>query len=339
MRICITGSCGHGAGVLAALAADPSLSLVALAPGFPGENPDRLMAAAKRCGQSPRLYADTEDMLSAETPDILIVDGPFGLHAAHTLAALRRGIAVLCDKPLATTEEQLEQLEHACRTPGALLWSMQTMRYEAPFYTAARMLHRGAIGDIRLISMQKSYRLGTRPAFYGDPDLYGGTIPWVAIHAIDTVGYFCRKYPVSVYAQQSAAGSPGGSCPEMTAACLLTLPGEVLASVTADYLRPQNAPTHGDDRVRVAGTEGILEIRNGALYCIDRRHNGLRPLPLLTPPALFSEFVAALRGSRDTLLSMQDSLDSTRIALLARRSALCGIPLPAGRPRHTATPV
>jgi hypothetical protein len=42
---------------------------------------------------------------------------------------------------------------------------------------------------------------------------------------------------------------------ETTAICCFTLGNDILAHVNADFYRPDNAPTHGDDRVRVVGTK------------------------------------------------------------------------------------
>ena len=49
---------------------------------------------------------------------------------------------------------------------------------------------------------------------------------------------------------------------EATSQLMMTMQGGVCAQVSADYLRPANAPTHGDDRVRVVGTESVLEVRD-----------------------------------------------------------------------------
>ena len=40
---------------------------------------------------------------------------------------------------------------------------------------------------------------------------------------------------------------------------MLTMRNGGVASVTLDYLRPAAAPTHGDERLRIAGTRGVIE--------------------------------------------------------------------------------
>lgn len=69
--------------------------------------------------------------------------------------------------------------------------------------------------------------------------------------------------------------------------------------------------------LRIVGTEGVLEILNGHLTCIDA--NGEHEVPLMTPPDLFAD---CLRMIEDEDYSQNmDGIESTRIALLARKSA------------------
>ena len=46
---------------------------------------------------------------------------------------------------------------------------------------------------------------------------------------------------------------------ENTTATLFRLDNRGTAALRMDYLRPETAPTHGDDRLRLAGTRGVLE--------------------------------------------------------------------------------
>ena len=58
--------------------------------------------------------------------------------------------------------------------------------HSAIFQAAREAVQQGAIGEPILISSQKSYKYGAkRPWFYKERRTYGGTIPWVGIHALD----------------------------------------------------------------------------------------------------------------------------------------------------------
>jgi predicted dehydrogenase len=95
-----------------------------------------------------------------------------------------------------------------------------------------------------------------------------------------------------------------------------------VAAVTLDYLRPEAAATHGDERLRIAGTGGVIETalvaRRVTLTTADRP-----PRPLATGPQvdLFTQFARSLRGGGPPPLTLQEACRVTEIALKAQQAA------------------
>ena len=92
-----------------------------------------------------------------------------------------------------------------------------------------------------------------------------------------------------------------------------------------DYLRPESAPTHGDDRLRIAGSEGVLEVFGAE----DRVHlitglDGPRELELPEPVDFFADFLDELSGKGEHLISQADAFRLTEICLKAREAAETG---------------
>ncbi len=85
-------------------------------------------------------YADVAEMLDAVRPDLVSVCSPAGLHHDHALAALRRGIPVLCEKPLVWSDSpdearrQAAALCEAAEAAKALLAVNLQYSYAAPLY-------------------------------------------------------------------------------------------------------------------------------------------------------------------------------------------------------------
>lgn len=97
-----------------------------------------------------------------------------------------------------------------------------------------------------------------------------------------------------------------------------------MASVSADVMRPKAAPSHDDDRLRLVGEKGVLEVRGGKVIVIDGE--GERELPLVqTDTELFEEFMMEIEGKGICRVSAEDTFFATKTALCARRSQDEGI--------------
>jgi hypothetical protein len=103
---------------------------------------------------------------------------------------------------------------------------------------------------------------------------------------------------------------------EMTALCMAVMDNGVLASSSIDYLRPSTAPTHGDDRVRVAGTDGVIEVMKGEVTLINA--DGEQKLELLPQRGIFYDFALHLLDGEEALVDAAQTFELTRACLVAR---------------------
>ena len=327
-KVCFIGLCGHAGSAISAIADTPQdYEIIGISAGS-AEEIAKLEKMIGNAGMTvPPRYEDYQEMLRTLQPDIAVVDGYFCDHAKMAAYALDLGIHVYCEKPVATTLEDLEMLKAAyarAAAKGVHFSYMLTTRYDPWFYTAYKAVEAGAIGEVRMLNGQKSYKAGKRGELYHNRKTYGGTIPWVGIHAIDWVLWFADKKVKRVTAAQSSMANGDNGTMEATAICLFEMEDEVVAHVNIDYLRPQAAPTHGDDRLRVAGTKGVIEARliDRKVYLINE--NGYQELELLTPPKIFADFAASLEGKGDIPITAEESLYCTEVCLKAQLAADTG---------------
>lgn len=319
MRICLIGVTGHIDYVFQGMAKDPACRILGVAPGSPGEKMERLAGRPEVSGA--RFYTDYRKMLDELRPEIAVVACHFCDHAKVTVEALARGCHVFVEKPLALTFEDLALVKEAYVAAQRHLAAMFGLRYVPWFLTAWENVQKGMIGRIRLLNAQKSYKLGRREEFYHRRASYGGTLPWVGSHAIDWIHWFSGERFRSVFASHSRQFNRDHGELEVTALAQFTLTNEVFASVTLDYLRPDRAPTHDDDRLRLVGTEGIMEIRDGKVFLLDGEGGDPKELPLSPGGDIFSDFLRQVRGEGAALVSAEDSFYVTEAALIARQSA------------------
>ncbi|MGI6270684.1 MAG: Gfo/Idh/MocA family protein [Candidatus Howiella sp.] len=323
MKICVIGDSGGHIGSIFD-GRRGGLEYVGAAASGEGEGMEDFLRLARGKGRDVPLYADWRRMLCEAKPDIVAVDTIFSRHAEVSCFALARGIHVYTEKPVATSLDSLDRLERAEKSGKARLFSMFTARYEPCFYTAKRLIEDGAVGEVRMLTAQKSYKLGSRPDFFKRRETYGGTAAWVAIHSIDQILWMSGRDCTDVFCRQSTAGNRGHGELEASVLISLGLSGACAAQVNADYLRPETAPSHGDDRVRVAGSAGVLEVIGGQVYLINGQSDGRSPWPLERPDPIFDGFLRLLEGEADSLFDDCSGIKAARVALSARESGDTG---------------
>ncbi len=318
MKIVVIGCSGHSILYLPSQYT-ANRDFAAIAPGSAGEPMESILVKLTQIGYTPKIYADYREMLAEEKPDIAIVDNYYGEHAEVILDAFAAGCHVLSDKPVASNLQELERVEAAWRQAGTCFAAMFTYRYEGAFFRAWQLVQKGAVGKIRLINAQKSYKLGTRPDFMSRRESYGGTIPWIGIHGLEWILWMSGGTLESVTAVQAAQEAPNGISPETTALIQLHLNDGMMASVTIDYLNPASAPHHGDDRIRIVGTEGTLEVRDNQIILTNAAGVQYPDIPADTD--MFTDFLDQVNGTGICRVSAEDTLTATRWALLAQMAA------------------
>ena len=288
-----------------------------------GDDPKPVQEAVENhLGYPVPLYTDCISMLDAIHPEILVISGAFENHANLAIAALERNIHVFCEKPIALTLDDLKAVEKAydASAPGTAIISMVGLRSESSMRTAFEAVRAGAIGKVKMVSSRKSYKLGTRPGFYKTRATYGGTIPWVGSHALDLMLYFGGASAFDrIFAFHDREDNQDNGDLEMCAVCCGRLNNGVITSCTIDYLRPQAAETHGDDRVRVAGTTGVIEVADGEVVLLNS--SGKQILPQLPQRELFYDFVQYIRGCGAAPVTAEETFALTRACLEAREFA------------------
>lgn len=305
MKVCFIGSCGHWRRAFNVLKDRDDVFFCGFAPGCAEENRDSSIDA-----EIP-YFSDYEAMLDQTHPDLVIVAPVFGITGKIILSCAKRGIDVFSEKPIATSISELKIVKEAVTNSGIRFSAMHYLRFAPAFYHGAKMIREGKIGTLRMITAQKSYQYGVRPNWYHNSELYGGTIPWVGIHAMDWISYFSGKRFLTATAQSF------GNSPEMAALCQYTMEDGLISAANIDFYRPACAPTHGDDRVRCVGTKGVLEVRDGKILLMNTE--GVFEFAPKDAPELLTAF---LNG--EDPIPMDEIFHITEVAIASRESAKSG---------------
>ncbi len=147
--------------------------------------------------QIPQVYADTEVMLRAERPDFVDIVTRPDTHLALTTLAAAYGAHVICQKPMAPTWKECEQMIAVCRRAGVRLLIHENWRWQPWYREVKRLLDADRLG--RLFHLGFHSRLGdgrgadaypAQPYFREMPRLL---IYETAVHFLDTFRYLAGE--------------------------------------------------------------------------------------------------------------------------------------------------
>ncbi|HZO90870.1 MAG TPA: Gfo/Idh/MocA family oxidoreductase [Chthonomonadaceae bacterium] len=102
--------------------------------------------ALARALDVPRVYDDPEELLRREQLDFVDIVAPVGAHSPLVHLAAARGLPVICQKPMAPSLAEAEQMVAACREAGVSFYIHENWRWQTPIRKARQALVEGHIG-------------------------------------------------------------------------------------------------------------------------------------------------------------------------------------------------
>ena len=239
-----------------------------LVAGALSSTPERARASGAEIGLDPtRTYDDWKRMAGREARrkdgvEAVAIVTPNHMHAAPAIEFLKRGIHVICDKPLTATMAEAKKLAAAAEKADALF--ILTHNYTGyPLVRQARaMIARGDIGQIRLVQVEyaqdwlthevhnKQAEWRSDPARAG----IGGALGDIGTHAYNLAAFVAGMEPEALAADITAF-VPGRQLDD-NANVLLRYPGGAKGMLWASQVAPGN---ENSLRIRVFGDMGGLE--------------------------------------------------------------------------------
>jgi len=143
---------------------------------------------ARRYG-IPKSYKDPQKMLNEVKPDIVSVCTPNVYHREWTLAALKAGANVLCEKPITTSYVGAKEMFDTARAGGRLLYVSQTSRFTTDYMAAKEVAKSGRLGRIYYGEIAAIRRRGIPMwgFFHMKEHNAGGPLYDLGVHIIDAL--------------------------------------------------------------------------------------------------------------------------------------------------------
>ena len=134
-------------------------------------------------------YTDASEMLEKEKPDVVSVCVPNCFHKQYTIMALRAGANVLCEKPLAVTYADAEEMYAVAREEGKVLMACQSMRFTPDRLAAKEYIDEHGCDDFYYGELSRVRRRGI--PFWGTFHMKklscGGAFIDIGVHMLDAL--------------------------------------------------------------------------------------------------------------------------------------------------------
>ena len=215
-----------------------------------------------------RLYSYEQygECLASGEIDAVYVALPNHLHRDYTVPACEAGVHVLCEKPMAVTEDECEDMIRAAEAKNVRLMIGYRLHFEEANLKAVEIVKSGRVGEPRVFSsvftmqVEDPHNIRLNPISQG-----GGTLYDIGIYCINAARYLFRSEPTEVQAISANNGDRRfRDMDEMTSA-VLRFPGERLASFTCSF----GAASHGS--YRIVGTKGDLAVTDAYEFADPKR--------------------------------------------------------------------
>lgn len=286
---------------------------------------DRAKVLADKHG-AQEYYDSVEGLLSSEKVDAVYIATPVYLHREHTVAAAECGKHVLCEKPMAGTIEECQEMIETCRANGVKLAIGYMMRFRAHHRKAKELINGGTLGQIIEARAQNHLWYPDVPgAWRQDPELGGGgSLADVGSHCIDLLRFLLGE----VVEVMAVTDTIVFSYPvEDTALTILKFEDGAQGIVDASFALPyRQCP------LEVYGTKGALLVLRalGPFTDPDMKLYSEEGGEEIHVPwvnaytAEFEDFGHCIEAGREPAVTGQDGLRITRIMAAAYESARTG---------------
>src|SRR5690349_15624777 len=142
-------------------------------------------------------YDEYDTCLASGDVDAVYIALPNTMHREYTVRAAKRGVHVLCEKPLAVTEEDCKAMVEACRRHGVKLMTAYRLHFERATLKALSDVRGGVIGEPRLFV--SSFTMDVKPPNIRlEQEMGGGTLYDIGIYCINAARHLFGAEPIEV---------------------------------------------------------------------------------------------------------------------------------------------
>ena len=211
-------------------------------------------------------YAQFDECLQSGQIDAVYIALPNTMHREFTERAARAGVHVLCEKPMAVTEEDCQAMIAACAGHSVKLMIAYRLHFEPANLRAIDIVKSGQIGEPKYFN--SSFSLPVRDGNIRlEREMGGGTMYDIGVYCINAARYLFRANPLEVTAVSANSGEARFEGVDETTGVVMRFPGERVAAFVCSF--------SGADvsSYQIVGTKGVLRLEPAYDYTTKLKHH------------------------------------------------------------------
>lgn len=209
-------------------------------------------------------YEEYEECLDRDDVDAVYIAVPNHLHREYTVRAAERGVHVLCEKPMATTEEECRAMIRSCDEAGVALMVAYRLHLEPANLHLVGLVESGRIGRTRSFDAVFTEQVTEGDIRLLPPERGGGPLYDIGIYCINAARYLFRAEPDRVWAIRASRPEARFARASEMVSCVLLFPGQRLATFTCSF------GAHPVSTLQLVGDRGALRMTNAFTFRGDR---------------------------------------------------------------------
>lgn len=260
-------------------------------------NPAALEKTGDRFGVDSR-FSSLVEAIDRVAFEAVIITTPTFTHRELALTAAAHGKHIFCEKPMALTMEECDEMIASAERNGVLLQLGFMRRFDPDFESAAARIEAGEIGKPMLIK-SLTHGPGLPPAWARDLHTSNGMLAEVNSHDWDATRWLAGSNPERVYAEVSnfKGAKHGVDTPHFYDTALVSIRFESGALGSISGICPCD---YGyDARVEIVGEKGLLQIGDirgqSVVVCTDRERGLVTPIFRSWPERFRSAYVREMK--------------------------------------------
>jgi predicted dehydrogenase len=194
--------------------------------------------------------------------DAVYIALPNGMHAEYTIRGAKAGKHVLCEKPMANSVKECEQMIAACKQADRKLMIAYRCQYEPTNLKAIELLRQGYAGKLQIMSSSNGFNIHAGEWRLNKKMAGGGPLVDMGIYSIQAMRYLTGEEPTSAEAYSSVIDHDGRFAEvEENLVWTFRFPSGVLAHCATSY-----GTNFLGGTARAIGSEGMLELNPAFAY-------------------------------------------------------------------------